>query len=94
MPINILKNEHFHSIGEFKDGPTLEELKKKAVERVKKFEPILARNFADHLIEFIPESDPPKLRWNLITLQQIDIGQLITIAGVLENRFEFQTRKF
>lgn len=94
MAINILKNERFHSMGAKYGGPSLEQLKKEAIQRVVDQEPILARGGLDHLIGFIPESDPPKLMWLLNILQQLDIGQLLSIAGLLENRFESQTRKY
>lgn len=94
MAINILKNDHFHSIlGEYK-GPSLDEIKKKQLDKIVKMEPILARSGLDHLIEFIPESDPPKLRWNPRVLQQLDIGQLVSVYNVLDNRLELQTRKY
>lgn len=94
MAINILKNEHFHSIGDFKGEPTLEEIKEDVLKRVIEKQPILARGGMDYLIGFIPESDPPKLQWKLDTLRQLSIGHLLSINGVLENRLEFQTRTY
>jgi len=91
---NILKYERFHSIGVHKDGPELKTLKDKALENVQLMEPILARGGLDHLINFIPNIDPPKLQWNLQVLQQLDIGQLLSIRGVLENRLELQTKTY
>lgn len=94
MAINILKNDHFHSIGDFKGEPTLEEIKKEVLQKVIDQEPILARGGMDYLISFIPESDPPKLQWKLDTLKQLSIGHLISIKGVLENRLELQTKTY
>lgn len=92
---NMLTYKKQYGMGGDKENkPNLENLKLKALDRVQTFQPILARGGMDHLIEFIPESDPPKLRWNLGVLQQLDIGQLISIAGVLENRMEIQTRQY
>lgn len=93
--INILKHERQYGFGgDSENKPSMEDLKTKALKRVQTFQPILARGGMDHLIDFIPESDPPKLKWRLEVLQQLDIGQLISIAGVLENRTELQTRSY
>lgn len=94
MAINIIKNERFHSLGAKNDGPTLEQIKEKALANVIENEPILARGGMDYLIEFIPELDPPKLRWKLEVLKGLSIGHLLSINAVLENRFDIQTRTY
>lgn len=91
---NILKHDRQYGMGGSREYTSLGDLKTNALKRVQTFQPILARGGMDHLIDFIPESDPPKLKWKLEVLQQLEIGQLLSIAGVLENRMEMQTRKY
>lgn len=96
MAINILKNEHFHSIGTYEGTPTLEKLKEQALSWVLELEPILTRSFKwyDHLVEFDPQSDPPKLRWKVELLKQSSIEYLIGVKTLLEKAKEEQTKKY
>jgi len=96
MSINILKNDHFYSIGIYKDSPTLEELKKDRLNILLSMEPILTRavSYYNHLVEFDPKSDPPKLRWKIDILEQSSIDYLRSICTILEKILEEQTKKY
>lgn len=69
-------------------------IKFKIISQLIDLEPILARGACDHLIEFVPESDPPILQWKKELLSTMDIGVLMGVKNLMENRKEFQIKRY
>ena len=94
MSANIIKGGHSHSIGVNHNFIEETEIKERTLKQVLNIKPILARGHMDHLIEFNPESDPPTLTWKSALLIQMQIGDLMMLKNLLENRMEEQQRTY
>lgn len=71
-------------------GVILERLKSKILS----MPPILARGVYDHLIGFKEDSDPPVVEWLPKALESFEIGELVMIKNLLDNKLEIQIRKY
>jgi hypothetical protein len=91
---NMLKHEKFHSIGIHTNTPTLEEIKENVLNRLLSYEPVLARakDWYSHLIEYDPQSDPPKLRWKIDILKQSSIDYIMGVTTYIDKVKEEQTK--
>lgn len=94
MPANLLSSKRSYSIGVHTDSPTLEQLKEQSLAYVLGLEPILARRYFDHLIQFKKESEPPVLEWKEDLLKELPIDRLRDIRVICEKVKEEQQRTY
>lgn len=94
MPANLLSSKRSHSIGVHTNSPTLEKLKEEILDFVLNLEPILARRYYDHLIQFKKDSQPPVLEWKIELLEELPIDRLRDIKVMCEKVKEEQQRTY
>lgn len=96
MGPNMIKYEKQFNINAAEHTPEeakdiLSKIHRTVVSEVTSLEPILARNVADHLIK---ADDEGNLTWKLELIEQLTTDQLTGLRNVLENKKEYQQRKY